>query len=90
MAQGLAHQPTFVPPCWTIEQIMVNRLPGRVAVHALGGVDLGDPVEVEVQRDVSDAKLCKQAGLHASQAHNKFLKFFQWEGGVNLGQLGMA
>ena len=55
---------------------MVSSLPSGVAVCALGGVDLGDPVEVSIQRDVSDAKLCEQAGLCASQVRDKFLKLF--------------
>ena len=69
---------------------MVNSLPSGVAVRALGGFNLGDLVEVRVQRDVSDAKLCEQAGLCAGQAHNEFLKLFRREGGVDLGQLGMV
>ena len=63
-------------PRWTIKQIVVNSLPSGVAVHALGGVNLSDLVEVKDQRDVSDVKLCEQAGLCVGQACDEFLKLF--------------
>ena len=68
----------------------MNRFAIRVTVHTLGGVDLGDLVEIEVQGDMSDMELDQQASLYVSQACNELLILIQGETGVDLGQLGVA